>query len=44
MPAGTYVVRVSVKGNLIPLYQYSSIDSAKIKVNFSLNNLKWKEY
>ena len=32
MNAGTYLVRVKVNGNLIPLYQYTAIGNSYIQV------------
>ena len=36
LDAGTYLVRVYNYGTIIPLYQYSNINNAYIKVNFRL--------
>ena len=33
LPAGAYLVRVYVNGNVIPLYQYLNINNAYIQVN-----------
>ena len=35
LPAGAYLVRVYVNGNIIPLYQYLNIKNAYIQVNKS---------
>jgi hypothetical protein len=36
LPAGRYVVRIKVNGNMIPFYQYLSVDNADIWVSLKL--------
>lgn len=33
MKAGTYQVKVKVKGNMIPLYQYQSLTNTVVRVS-----------